>query len=322
MRHISLLPLLIPTILLSACGGSDSSNDPIADTKFGTVNIAISDSPMSEISKVDLVLDQLVMTDEHNKVHTYKMGLHRFNLLDYQGMTSRRVISDLQLPAGHYHDVHFTLVNGDEADGCAIENGHGRLPLMVEDGHLPLHDFVLNEHDSLSLTMEIDLYRSMHFNNNQYQLNHSGIYSVDDRYMGHLNGEMDSQWIADCEISHAAQAPVSGQFYHMAYLYPSNATNIEQMADVRPDKTDGKFSPVAVSPIHQDRNGDWSFAIGHLPVGNYRVGYTCLGHLDDPAQDDINQSQFSLFKDAGSVTIKEGGQATTHRCGNGHGGRG
>ncbi|PIW62310.1 DUF4382 domain-containing protein [Shewanella sp. CG12_big_fil_rev_8_21_14_0_65_47_15] len=320
MRHISLL--LIPTILLSACGGSDSSNDPIADAKVGTVNIAISDSPMSEVSKVELVLDQLVMTDEHNHVYTYDMGHQRFNLLDYPGMASHKVISDLQLPAGHYHSVHFTLVNGDEADGCAIENGHGRLPLMVEDGHLPLRDFVLNEHDNLSFTMEIDLYRSMHFSDHQYQLNHNGIYSVDDRYMGHLNGEMDPQWIADCEIANAAKAPFGGQFYHMAYLYQDNVTGIEQMADIRSDKTDGKFSPVAVSPIHQDRNGDWSFAIGYLPVGNYRVGYTCLGHLDDPAQDDIHQSQFSLFKDAGSVAIAEGGQATTHRCGNGHGGRG
>ena len=322
MRNQYLASLLLPTMLLSACGGSDDSNPPTTEPTFGLVNIAISDSPMNQVSKVELVLDQLVMTDEHGTVHTHDMAQHRFNLLDYQGMASHNVISDLQLPTGRYHDVHFTLINGDQSNGCAIENGQGRSPLMVEGDHLPLHDFMLNEHEALFLTMEIDLYQSMYHGDNQYHLNHDGIYSIDNRDMGHIKGEMDPQWIADCETSNTDKAPIGGQFYHMAYLYQNSVTSIEQMADVSPTRSDGKFSPVAVSPIHQDMNGDWSFAMGYLPAGDYRVAYTCLGHLDDPALDDLSQGTFSLFEDAGSVTVEEGGQETTHQCGNGHRGRG
>lgn len=317
-----LISLLIPTIVLGACGGSDDSPTPTTDLAVGMVNIAISDSPMSQVSNVELVLDKLVMTDAHGTVHQHDLGQHRFNLLDFQGTKSHEVIRNLELPTGHYHDVHFTLINGDQSDGCAIENGQGRLPLIVENNHLPLHDFVLNQHENLFLTMEIDLYQSMHLYDNQYHLNHDGIYSIDNRKMGHLIGEMDPQWIANCEITHSDNAPLGGQFYHMAYLYQNSVTGLTQMADISPARNDGKFSPVAIAPIHQDMSGDWSFAMGYLPAGDYRVAYTCLGHLDDPAIDDMSQDTFSLFEDAGSVTVGEGGQETTHQCGNGHGNHG
>ncbi|GIU39894.1 hypothetical protein TUM3794_16400 [Shewanella colwelliana] len=322
MRTLHLVPLLIPTIMLSACGGSDNSAPPHSEPAVGLVNIAISDSPMSQVSKVELVLDKLIMTDEHGTVHQHDMAQHRFNLLDFQGMQSHNVISNLELPAGHYHDVHFSLINGDQSEGCAIENGQGRQPLIVEDNHLPLHDFRLSEHENLFLTMEIGLYQSMHFSDNQYHLNHDGIYSVDKREMGHLIGEMDPQWIADCETAHADKVPLGGQFYHMAYLYQNSLANLTQMADMSPARNDGKFSPVTVAPLHQDMNGDWSFAMGYLPAGDYRVAYTCLGHLDDPATDDLSQGTFSLFEDAGSVTVDDNGQETRHQCGNGHGGHG
>lgn len=322
MRNLYLAPLLIPAVILSACGGSDDTPAPTTEPAVGIVNIAISDAPMNQVSKVELVLDKLIMTDKDGTVHQHDMGQHRFNLLDFQGMESHEVINALELPAGHYHDVHFTLINGDQSDGCAIENSQGRLPLMVENNRLPLDDFMLNEHENLFLTMEIDLYQSMHLNDDQYHLNHYGIYSVDNKKMGHLIGEMDPQWIADCETTHSDKAPIGGQFYHMAYLYQNNVTNLTQMADMSSTRNDGKFSPVAVAPIHQDMNGDWSFAMGYLPAGDYHIAYTCLSHLDDPVTDDISQGTFSLFQDAGSVTIENDGQETTHQCGNGHGNHG
>ncbi|QYJ90798.1 DUF4382 domain-containing protein [Shewanella halotolerans] len=316
---LAFLPFPLVGLMLSGCGGSDDTSPP-EPLATGTVSIALSDSPMSQVSRVELVLDKLVMTDAHGQRHTQDMAQHRFNLLDYQGMDSHRVIDGLELPAGQYHDVHFTLVNGDQAQGCLIENGQGQHPLMIEDGRLPMANFTLGEHQHLNLTMEIDLYQSMHLSDGQYQLNHHGIYSIDDDTMGHIFGEMDPQWIADCETQYAASAPEGGQFYHMAYLYPSEVTSLAQMGDIAQSRDDGLFSPVAISPIRQDINGNWFFAMGYLPAGNYRVGYTCLGHLDSPPQNDMTQGAFKLFEDGGEIGVEDGGRETRHQCGGGHGG--
>ncbi|MXR69858.1 DUF4382 domain-containing protein [Shewanella sp. JBTF-M18] len=317
---LTLIPFALSGFMLAGCGGSDDNTPPEQVVSTGSVSIAISDAPMSQVSRVELVLDKLVMTDAHGQVHSRDMAQHRFNLLDYQGKESHKVIDGLELPAGQYHDVHFTLVNGDQAQGCAIENGQGLHPLMIENGRLPMANFTLGEHQHLNLTMEIDLYQSMHFSDGQYQLNHHGIYSVDDDTMGHIFGEMDPQWIADCETQYATSAPEGDQFYHMAYLYPSEVTSLSQMGDIAQSRDDGLFSPVAISPIHQDINGNWSFAMGYLPSGSYRVGYTCLGHLDDPAQNDMTQGAFKLFEDGGEIGVEDGGRETRHRCGGGHGG--
>ncbi|WP_428617353.1 DUF4382 domain-containing protein [Shewanella sp.] len=317
---LTLIPFALSGFMLAGCGGSDDNTPPEQVVSTGSVSIAISDAPMSQVSRVELVLDKLVMTDAHGQVHSRDMAQHRFNLLDYQGKESHKVIDGLELPAGQYHDVHFTLVNGDQAQGCAIENGQGLHPLMIENGRLPMANFTLGEHQHLNLTMEIDLYQSMHFSDGQYQLNHHGVYSIDNETMGHLFGEMDSQWIADCETQNADNAPEGGQFYHMAYLYSNEVTNISQMGDIVQDRSDALFSPVAISPVRQDINGNWFFAMGYLPSGSYRVGYTCLGHLDDPAQNDMTQGAFSLFEDGGEITVEDGGRETRHQCGRGHGG--
>jgi hypothetical protein len=85
----------------------------------------------------------------------------------------------------------------------------------------------------------------------------------------------------------------------------------------------GLTAPLSVSRLLQTTDGDWYFAMGYLPEGNYRVGYSCLGHLDDPILDDISTGPFVMYEDAGSIAIESGplgGQQTVHECGNGNGG--
>ncbi|WP_299808235.1 DUF4382 domain-containing protein [uncultured Shewanella sp.] len=321
MRILFTLPITAISLLVLGCGGSDSSSPPEAPL-LGTLNIAISDAPMAHIDKVELVLNKLVMTDPSGKQHQYNLNNHHLDLLNYQGMESHLVVDGLPIAAGHYKDVHFILADKADSSGCSIENNSGRHPLNIEENRLPLHDFVIEHNQAMSITMEINLYQSMHLTSGEYHLDHRGIYSIDNREMGHLIGEVDPQWIADCETKHMDKAPLGSQFTHMAYLYSSDVNQLEQMADISPTRTDNRHSPFAVSPIHQDHQGNWSFSAGYLPAGDYRIGYSCLAHLDDPATDDINQGQFSLFTEAGLVSIVDGGRQTNHQCGNGHGGHG
>ncbi|MDF0535880.1 DUF4382 domain-containing protein [Shewanella sp. A32] len=310
-------------VLLAACGGSDNTTTDTQQST-GTLSVAISDSPMTGVTAVGLQLGELVMTDGNGIEHRYALGEMNFNLMNYQGADSITVVNGLPLSEGQYQNVYMTVIQGDGNNGCYVEDGQGRHALQVQDGKLPLMNFNISANHQYSYTLEVGLYmgldRDYDYN---YNLSYDYSWSVDNLYMGHLIGEMDPQWIADCETTYAALAPVGGEFTHLAYLYPDTVTSLSQMADVYDAPATGMVAPIAVAPLKQDDDGNWYFGLGYLPEATYRIGYTCLGHLDYPASDDITDGPFVIFADAGAVTIDggpSGGQATIHVCGMGNGG--
>ncbi|MCL2918058.1 DUF4382 domain-containing protein [Shewanella litorisediminis] len=329
MRCSKLILLFFCTFLI-ACGESNNTDDnlspniPATGNQTGTVSIAISDSPMKGVVGVIIQLDELVMTDESNIQHRYSLKDKNFNLLDYQGKQSITIVDGLSIPVGNYHNVHMSVIAGDGNNGCYVEDGQGIHPMQVQDGMLPLMDFSVSANQHHAFTMEIGLYMGLNRDGDfNYTLRHFGSWSVNNTSMGHLLGEMDPQWIADCEAGNAVTLPPSGSFSHLAYLYPSSVTRLEQMGDVHDSGSNGHVAPIAVSPMRQDRSGNWFFEMGFLPEGTYRVGYSCLGHLDNPNMDDIQNGSFSMFADAGTVTIRagaNGGSQTVIQCGKGNGG--
>lgn len=313
--------------LLTACGGGSggSSNNSVTPTnpttpeQTGSVTVALTDSPMSGVTAVELQLNELVMTDASGVEHRYSLGDMRFNLMDYQGSDSINVVDGLSIPVGDYHDVYMTVVQGDGNNGCYVEDGQGIHALQVQDDELPLMDFSVAADQQYSFTMEVGLYMGLnHDSNYNYSLSHEGSWSVNNMSMGHLMGNVDPQWIASCESTNAALTPTSGMFSHMAYLYPDTVTSLAQMGDVYAAPTDGRVAPVAVAPMQEDSAGNWYFAMGYLPAGTYRVGYSCLGDLDNPTTDDTTNGSFTMFENAGSVTIDPGttgGTQTVMQCG-------
>lgn len=321
MKNYNKALFLSASIFLSACG--DDSDKVTENIAQGQLSLAVSDSPMTGISHVGMVMSELVMTDSSGIVHRHDLGNKTFNLLEYQGVNSHMLISGIALPEGHYHNVHINIVQGNGNQGCFVEDGQGRHGLHIANGHLPVKDFEIVAGQHHSMTLEIDLYRSLSHQQEEYHLNHRGMWSIDNRHMGHLLGEVDPQWIAECEMAYADKVPVGGQFNHLAYLYPSNVTHIDHMADMGTTPPSNRTAPSAVTPMKQDSKGNWYFTMGFLPKGDYRVGYSCLGHTDDPITDNLTNGDFKMFKDAGSITIETGitgGKSNVHVCGNGNGG--
>jgi len=313
---------LTSAFFLSACGGGGSSTGS-PETAPGTLSVAISDSPMTGVGSVHLVLDEMVMTDAHGTPHSFPMEGVAFDLLDYRGTNSFMVINGMELLPGDYHNAHFIVRQQDGNQGSWVDNYQGRFDLLVDDDSLPMQDFTIESNQHLSMTMEIDLYLSMSFDGEAFRLHHNGIYSIDNRRMGHLIGEVDPLWISDCEAQYAQLLPQGGQFMHMAYLYPANVTSLNQMGDVSQNRADSRTPPIAVAPIVQDVEGNWSFEMGYLAEGNYQLGYSCLGQLDDPQMDDTNHGQFAMYQYGDQTTIDpgvNGGQRTHHQFGGGHGG--
>nr|WP_281241977.1 DUF4382 domain-containing protein [Ferrimonas sediminum] len=314
-------------VLIGACGGSDGGpvNTPAPPQDTGTLTVTISDSPMNNVDRVWLSMNELVMTDERGLEHRYAVHNPDFDLLNFQGMNSHPLITGLRIEQGRYHNVHLTIHPGTGNQGSAVENGQGRHGLKAESGYLPMADLTVMGGQHLIHTLDVDLYRGMFQTSEGFELRHMGIRSTDYPHMGHLIGEVDPQWLADCEMEFASLSLPGGVFKHLAYLYPDVVTDIDQMADSSINRNDQRVLPTAVSPIYADAQGDWHFVMGYLPEGNYRVGYSCLGHLDDPQIDDINDGEFVIYRDGGSLTVEAGeggGHQNVHECGNGHSGGG
>tara|TARA_R110000851_G_scaffold226470_1_gene379275 strand:- start:124684 stop:125637 length:954 start_codon:yes stop_codon:yes gene_type:complete len=298
MNKIKFAMTLTAALILCACNSDDA-------TDKGELTIAISDAPMSGVNEVGMVLDQLVVKNQQGEEQRITLQNREFNLLQYQGMERNLVLNKFQLKAGQYNDAYISIVQGDGNQGSYINNAQGRFALEAEEGKLPLRNFQVTANKNLEMTMEINLYKALTQQQDKFQLRHRGVWSVDNADMGHLRGDVDAQLIADCETTYVDLAD-NGIFEHLAYLYPAKVTELSMMADMGSTPPDGLTEPISVGPVFQDNLGDWHFTMGYLPAGDYHVGYTCLGHLDDPEADNITDGPFVIFKDAGAVTVEAG----------------
>ena len=122
-------------LVLSGCGGGDSSSDV---SNEGTFSLAFSDAPVDGLSKVCVAFDQI--TVKHNNGSESAWGTTSFaadqsskgcipngleipkdvagnplfmviDLLDYQGANALQVLSDEKLEAGKYSQMRLSVLS-------------------------------------------------------------------------------------------------------------------------------------------------------------------------------------------------------------------
>ncbi|WP_169307138.1 DUF4382 domain-containing protein [Ferrimonas sediminicola] len=325
-RCLFLLPLL------SGCGGSDSNPAPkTPDLPGATLSVAVSDAPMDGVQSVMVAFRRMVLTPVNgDEAHSIDLSRHRVNMLDYQQDQAYWLLEDHPLPAGRYH-LRLEMEPGSGDQGSYVDDHQGRHALGMGRSELDLGELDLGSGQHHGFTLEMDLRQGLYHDPEQgYGYGQHGWRWVDNQSMGHLMASVDETWIQGCEADNADLAAEGGVFYHVAYLYPAT-TAFEGMDDMALEAESGKVLPIATAYVHQLYDGSWGFGMGFLPEGEYRVGYSCLGHLDQPETNEGAESGFAFYGDGGTVAIdagESGGYQNQHRCGGqggggpGHGGRG
>ncbi|MBY5994059.1 DUF4382 domain-containing protein [Ferrimonas balearica] len=312
--------------LLAGCGGGDGDSGPGGPDPAPTqgLSIGLSDAPADGVDHLVLQMHSLELTPHgHMGGHhgggdpiMVDLAHHRVDMLAYQGEDAYPLLEHHPLEAGRYRvRLHWTPGQGDA--GSYVTDGDGRHPLHGDHDYLDLGEVTIDEGSHHGYTLELDLRQGLHHDGEQYQLSHHGLRWVDDQSMGHLMGSVEASWIADCEADNADWAGPDSRFTHVAYLYPAG-TALSAMDDMAPQAEADKVTPLATSWVHHDHDGNWVFAIGYLPAGDYQVGYSCLGHLDQPETNETEESGFALYRDGGALTIDSGdggGQHNRHHCG-------
>ncbi|BDY03030.1 DUF4382 domain-containing protein [Ferrimonas sp. YFM] len=325
-RYLLVLPLLY------GCGGSDSTPAPQdPEPPQASLSVAVSDAPMDGAEAVVMAFHRMVLTPVGGgQAHNIDLSQHRVNMLDYQQDRAHWLFEDHPVPAGRYH-LRLEMEPGSGDQGSYVDDHQGRHALRMEQRHIDLGEMELGSGQHQGFTLEMDLRQGLYYDPEQgYGYGHNGWRWVDNQTMGHLMGSVDEAWIQACEADNADKAADGGVFYHTAYLYPAE-TGFEAMDDMALEAEAAKVLPIATAYVHQLPDGSWGFGMGFLPEGEYQVGYSCLGHLDQPETNEDAESGFAFYGDGGSVIIdagEYGGQRNGHRCGGqggggpGHGGRG
>ncbi|GAA5192892.1 DUF4382 domain-containing protein [Ferrimonas gelatinilytica] len=315
--------------VLAGCGGGDNGSKPGPPSNpppqpAQGLSIGLSDAPLDGVDRMVFQMHSLELIPEgHMGGHhggsdsiVLDLSRHRVDMLAYQGEKAYQLLREHPLDSGRYQlRLHWTPGSADQ--GSFVEDGQGRHPLHADDPFLELGEVMIRSGEHHGYTLELDLRQGLHHDGEQYHFAHQGLRWVDDATMGHLLGSVEASWIADCEADNASLAGLGSRFTHVAYLYPEG-TALEAMDDMAPTAEVDKVTPLATSWVRHDHQGDWVFAIGYLPAGRYQVGYSCLGHLDQPESNESAESGFALYRDGGPLVIdsgEEGGQHNRHHCG-------
>ncbi|MGH8447304.1 MAG: DUF4382 domain-containing protein [Solimonas sp.] len=276
---------VVGAFALSACD--------IFNQDDGRIDLQLVDSPYTDASEVVITITGVELNphDDDRQTITFENPI-RVDLLTLQNGQTQSLLSDERVPSGDYDSVRLLVRSSKTSttDSWVTVNG-SRRPLYVsgaDDDALVLDDdFSVDDEDTTSFTLDIDLRRALLKPDpddapNAYRLE-SALRIVNNDDAGTLSGRVDS-----------SLRP--GNCIPALYLYRGNVSS-GQFGDIGGNATE----PFATAPVS---NGDGSYSFRFLPEGSYTAALTCQANADDPEDDDdlVFTRNKRLDVDAGRTT--------------------
>lgn len=281
LKKKNILSLAIPVILLTACGGGDSSDDT-------TFSLSLSDAPVDELSKVVICFNQVELKGGSNTT-LFTVGDDAgvlpadnicgdtpntvgIDLTDYTGDNSISLLSNVDVEPGNYTQLRLTMSEGSygilDGDDDIPAN---QIPIIVPSNELKLDGFTVAQGGNTAYTLEFDLRKSMTnpVGREEYILKPRGVRLVDDNEVGTLFGSASTELITNtCEVS----SPVAGDIVGAVYLYLGTDLDPTMLEDNTLD--DKAIAPLASTTVTFD-GASYAYEIGFILAETYTVAFTC-----------------------------------------------
>ncbi|MCW8328682.1 DUF4382 domain-containing protein [Photobacterium sp. SDRW27] len=292
------------SLALVGCG-SDSSG---SNSNTGTFNLAFSDAPVDDLTKVCVAFDQISV--KHTNGSESSWGTTSFaadesseecipdgmlipedadgnpefmviNLMAYQGENSLQVLSDELMQAGKYNQMRLSVLEkGSYSDGTpyshVVTDTNDTQGIRVPSGELKLDGFEVTAEATQRYTLEFDLRKSMVENANGYQLKPRGVRLVNNEDVATISG-------AVLEESEACGGVIEDAFVYV-YNAPTD-THGDLASEFEP------YTSAAVDPVSRE------FEIGYVPLDNYNIALICNGSEDDPEKAGDYLDIYSVVED-------------------------
>jgi hypothetical protein len=280
------LLLAIAVSALAACNSDDDST--------GQISVAVTDSPVdyAEAVVVQFTGVELKPKDGPAFSRDFVDGPKTINLLPLQGEERAMLLDGEEVPAGEYTWMRLKVqadpdVAGDSyitIDGADCEL---QIPSGDERGLQMIRGFTIGAGTTTDFTVDFDLRKSVlrppgqttevPVCDGQAYVLKPVLRVVDNLEVGTITGAVDATFITgQCESTTTG-------------VYPGNVYLFGPVTDTEPgtpDDYDGIWDDVNGSDALTSAMVDpdtFSYTIGFVPAGNYRLAYTC--DLDDAAVD-------------------------------------
>ncbi|WP_201797771.1 DUF4382 domain-containing protein [Photobacterium rosenbergii] len=283
------LPVLAVATLLSACG-SDSGGD---STQYAKVSFSVSDAPVDTMSEVMVAFDKIELHHENGNRYIIEVdpdddgyGYQGIDLLDYQGKDSALIVTDEEIPVGHYKSMILHILSDESASySWVVEYDGGKEVLGVPSSKLKLGGFDVSTQAVQSFTLEFDLRQALvprGGSGKGYHLKPNGVKIVDNDVASSLWGVVNSSLFdlgQGCSIDDG-----------FVYLYQDHGLWSNQLSDNVDDSSklpDGYVAPYTSAPVvWNDETNQLEYGFGFIPAGEYTAAFTCNAASDDPEKFD------------------------------------
>lgn len=289
-----LLVAVATTVLVSACSDGSSGNQ--RNQAQGFLSVSITDGPWHQGSSVMLRFTYLEL--RHFNGNTVRLefpgGPVNVDMMQLQNGASFQFMNRMQVPAGQYDRMRLGLdMSQSYLDDAQTGGRHGMHMGQNSGDWLEVHDpiaIMQGMHHQFMLDYDLRLgihHEHMGMMGDRFEL-HQAMRCIDMSNSGGLFGIVDPSLV---NVNHPdCDAQADGNW---AYLFPGDATQPDDIADV---DDDGFGGPIATDKVDMNpATGDYLYHFGYLSEGSYRVGFTCSGEWDEPGDDDYPNDPDALF---------------------------
>lgn len=287
----------LPLILLSACGGSSSSNDSPSTSTF---SLAISDAPVDALSQVVVCFNQVELKgsgddviftvgselgmleandlclDNNDNIIPNTVGI---DLLSVTGSDSIQLVDGLTIDAGDYSQMR--LIMSDGSYGIDAETDE-KISVSVPSNELKLDGFTATLGGTVDFTLEFDLNKAMTNPVGQagYFLKPRGVRLVNNNEAGHIEGSVSETLLINNQCTPLADPSIN---IASVYLYEGADLAIDTLADN--DGSEANQPLTSAGAIFNATSTAYEFEIGFINEGTYTIAVSCDTE-DDPEADD------------------------------------
>jgi hypothetical protein len=298
LRSVLLIGVLaFPVFLLGGCScGFDCTND---DDGIAYLTLSLSDFLPEDLSEVVIEIDTITLLHSSGDVlidtftiDSTEVDIFQVNLMDYRGVSRLVVLEDYPLDTGSYSGIELGIIDGDVNSSYVLESSSGLAYQLDADSDFALTGFTLASGEQ-EYVIEFGLAQSLSQpTTDTYQISTEGVRVQNVDTAAELSGQVDSSLFDTASPCDEKEDPEAG---NRIYLY--NTLNLEEqtLADVFTSASDSDpgtaIAPFAVATLVQNSlTGNWEYAFGFLPSGNYTLAFAC----DTTDDDAINYNALSV----------------------------
>ncbi len=272
---------------VTACGGGGGGEAAIGATPqpdaAGIINIGLTDAAVDDVKEVWVQFTGVALRPKSGDEIVIEFDEPKnIELLGLQNGNTAELLGDTQVPAGAYNwirlgvNAEFDNVMDSYARRTDDSQVELRVPSGSQSGLKLVSGFTITQNQSTNILLDWDLRKALSDSPGQPGMKLRPALRVTDMAsFGTLSGSVDSGLLTDAGCTNDLLADTGSA----VYVYEGE---VSEPADIQGAEGD----PLVTASVRAGADGNYSYRVNYLSVGEYSAAFTCQAGDDDPEADD------------------------------------